>query len=123
MKIIRSKESEVKEYSKEIRRYYLFKDFRIVHTILFPEDQQDFHTHKKIIEATFIIKGNIEVIIDTKKKSIILKKNDLIIFFPNELHMIRNCSKRNSEIITFKKIYEEDDYNGLFGNDKSICKI
>ena len=121
MKIIRSKESKVQEYSKEIRRYYLFKDFRIVHTILFPEDQQDFHTHKKILEATYIIKGNIEVITETEKKPITLKKNDLIIFFPNELHMIRNSSKKSSEIITFKKIYEEDDYNELFDNDKNIC--
>jgi len=120
MRIKRQIDAIIKELEKEIRWYYLFNDFEVIITELEPGDEQNKHLHKKISEIYYVISGEVEFHFekDYSIEKLILKKGDLILFEPGEIHNLKNISNNRAVTITFKKINESSDYSDIFKTDK-----
>lgn len=120
MKIVRSDKSIFKKFNKENRKYYLFNDFEIIVTELEKGDIQKPHSHNKVLEIYYIVSGTLEFYFSNNEteKNIILGRGDVIVFYPGEIHGIKNNGRTKAVTITFKKIYENSDFSDIFKSDK-----
>jgi mannose-6-phosphate isomerase-like protein (cupin superfamily) len=72
-----------------------FKDMDVVHVTI--TDSTKKHYHKKLTEVYYVLKGSIDVEIDSKIEH--LEKDQMIMIFPNTNHKAWKTSKENAEIL------------------------
>jgi len=72
-----------------------FKDMDIVQVTI--KDSTKRHYHKKLTEVYYVLKGSIAVEVDDSTEH--LKKNQMIMIFPNTNHKAWKTSKENAEIL------------------------
>lgn len=117
MKIIRC--DHLSSVTNTIRKYYHLGDVRISDVSLYnTEDVHRYHTHRKITEILFVIEGSIKVKIkeNGKIKELIVNKNNIAIFEPNEMHTVASV-KDTARVIVFKYLSENKDLLETFIND------
>ena len=72
-----------------------FKDMDVVHVTI--KDSTKKHFHRKLTEVYYVMKGSIDVEIDRKIEH--LKKDQMIMIFPNTNHKAWKTSKEDAELL------------------------
>jgi mannose-6-phosphate isomerase-like protein (cupin superfamily) len=72
-----------------------FKDMDIVHVTITNSTKR--HYHKKLTEVYYVLKGSIDVDVDDKVEH--LKRDEMIMIFPNTNHKAWKTSKEDAEIL------------------------
>ncbi len=65
------------------------------------------HGHKEIDETFYFVEGDGVMIVDGKE--ILAPQGSVFLLNPNEMHNIRNSSKKNIKIVFIKGEYKPDD--------------
>lgn len=72
-----------------------FKDMDFVHVTIIDSTKR--HYHKKLTEVYYVLKGEIDVEVDNKKERV--KKDEMILIFPNINHKAWKTGKENAELL------------------------
>jgi mannose-6-phosphate isomerase-like protein (cupin superfamily) len=72
-----------------------FKDMDVVHVTI--TDPTKKHFHKKLTEIYYVLKGSIDVEVDQEVEH--LKKDQMIMIFPNTNHKAWKTSEEDAEIL------------------------
>lgn len=106
----------------EIRKYYKPNvNLEVIETLVPPHYQQPWHTHIEIHEAMLVVKGQVEVLIEKKKKinRISLNEGDLVVVDRglDTFHTVRNPTNEYSTTLTFKFLGPAKKQNEIFSSD------
>ncbi|UCE16385.1 MAG: cupin domain-containing protein [Candidatus Bathyarchaeota archaeon] len=109
-------------HDAEIRIYYKPDvNLEVIKTLVPPNYEQPWHTHKKVQEAVLVIDGQVEVLTENKQKThrTVLKEGDLVVFDrdPNSFHTIRNSTTKYSKTLTFKFLGPDKKQGEIFNGD------
>jgi quercetin dioxygenase-like cupin family protein len=92
----------------EIRWYYWPKyNFEIIKTALPPNYMQPWHSHAKIQESTYVIKGKVSIFCkDKENEEIELEEGDCIVLKPGKerFHTMKNDTRQYAITLTFKLV-------------------
>lgn len=108
--------------NSEIRKYYTPNvNLEVIETLVPPHHQQPWHTHREVHEAMFVIRGQVEVLIEEKDKisRISLSKGDLTVMDRglDTFHTVRNPTNEYSTTLTFKFLGPDSKQNEVFKCD------
>lgn len=103
--------------------YYLQKEYEIHYNEMPPGTLQEWHSHKILEEAVFIIDGSLELrwIANKKENKITVNRGDLI-RVENSTHTFANISNKNTVFIVFKIVLDGGDNSKIFKWDKIPTK-
>ncbi len=101
--IISKHNAAVNRWGKNSVAYLLCNSehLSVKHEVVPAGDSEVMHYHESAMQCFFVLKGNVEIIIDDEKFS--LCENDSITVLPGRKHLIKNVSLQTAEFLVISQ--------------------
>ena len=109
--IISKLNAPVNRWGKNSEAYLLCNSehLSVKHEVVPAGDSEVMHYHKSSMQCFFILKGNVEFLIDDVKFS--LNVNESITVMPGSKHLVRNVSLQTAEFLVISQPANSDRVN------------
>jgi uncharacterized RmlC-like cupin family protein len=101
--------------------YFIFDEYEIHFNIIPSKASQEWHMHREIEEALFVISG--EILVRWKDDNIIREKlvcKNSVIRVKNSIHTLENLSNEEATFLVFRMVPDGTNKREIIKNDKVI---
>lgn len=101
--------------------YFVFEEYEIHFNIIPSKTSQEWHMHREIEEALFVISG--EILIRWKDNNIIREKlvsKNSVIRVKNSIHTVENRTNEEATFLVFRMVPDGTNKHEIIKNDKVI---
>jgi mannose-6-phosphate isomerase-like protein (cupin superfamily) len=101
--------------------YFIFDEYEIHFNIIPSKTSQEWHMHREIEEALFVISG--EILVRWKDNNIIREKlvyKNSVIRVKNSIHTLENLTNEEATFVVFRMVPDGTNKREIIKNDKVI---
>ena len=104
--------------------YFIFDEYEIHFNIIPSKTSQEWHMHREIEEALFVISG--EILVRWKDNNIIREKlvsKNSVIRVKNSIHTVENRTNEEATFLVYRMVPDGTNKREIIKNDKVIFSI
>ncbi|MBW4844776.1 MAG: cupin domain-containing protein [Lachnospiraceae bacterium] len=104
--------------------YFIFDEYEIHFNIIPSKTSQEWHMHREIEEALFVISG--EILVRWKDNNIIREKlvsKNSVIRVKNSIHTVENRTNEEATFLVYRMVPDGTNKRDIIKNDKVIFSI